>query len=396
MSALLQNHRNWKPTQTLLKHARRIIEVCGGDTKDLDDWTEYHHRVVTYLITRDLPLPTPPEPTQFAASRHAATVALATADPTGDRPRRPRRRWALHIATWAIVFGCLAWLLVYELDLHLWQYLITAAFALLLPMTGITIATLLLAYAGPRLDAASRRHQERSLRANLPDSWPIFAFYVLVLGVIWSISPLFDMSWLSIELKILFTGAVVITLLRVGQLQVRKRANLDTAWPPTITPDTLTFRRAANRLRQLLTTDQPGAHDHAQQRQAESILSALAEIRAELTRRSHLTWRQWLIEGPSNDLLPAINAGILTSVVTLDCAGLAIRPWHDATVRSVSYSLAILAMAIILAAMALTVSFRAQRRHDRRLVEELRERETALRPLVFPSETGDATTLADS
>jgi glycine cleavage system H lipoate-binding protein/tetratricopeptide (TPR) repeat protein len=66
VSSLLQNNRSWKATQTLLKHALKIIEVCGGGPEDLDNWTEYHHRVATHQSTRKAPSPSPPEPVRFA------------------------------------------------------------------------------------------------------------------------------------------------------------------------------------------------------------------------------------------------------------------------------------------------------------------------------------------
>jgi len=392
VSGLLQNRRGWRATPALLKHARKIIEVCGGEPEEVDRWTDYHGMVARYEITGE-PLPTPPVASTLP-TEPASDIALATADPTGDRPRRPRLRWAMSIATWAVVFGFLSGQLVYKLDLQLWQFLITAAFALLLPMALLTIGTFLMAFAGPRLDTVSRRHQERSFRANVPDTWPMYAVYLLVLGVIWSAVPLFDVSWLSIKIKFVITGFVVIALIRMVQLEVRKVSKVDTAWPPMITPDTLTFRRAATRLRQRLTTDQ--LVDDTLRRQAESVLDALSEVRAELTGRSRLTWRQWLTQGPTKDPLPPVGVGILASVVIFDGAGLAIRPWHDATAKSVLLALAVLVVATVLGAVALTVSFHTQRRHDRRLAEELREREEELRPLVFPNKAEDTATSTES
>jgi hypothetical protein len=385
VSALLQNSRRWRATHTLLNHALKIIEVCGGDPEDRTAWAAYHNLVAAYQVAVEKPpLPTPPEPRQFAARRAASDVTLATVDPAGDQPKRSRRRWALRTATWAIVFALLAWRIAYEPNWPLWKILITMAFAILLPMACLTGAMLLMAFAGPWLAKMTRRHQERSFLANLKDVWPVYALYLLVLGVSWAATPLFDVTWLSTNVKVLITGAVVITFLRVVQLQVQQVSRLDTAWPPTITPDTLTFRRAATRLHELLTTDQREIRDQGQQRQAESVLQALAEVRTVLTDRARMSWHTWLTGGQPNDPLPAATAGTLTGVVLLDCAGLVLRPWQEATARSVLLTLAVLGAAAMLAAVAITVSFRTHRRHNRRLADELRDWDEVLRPLVFP------------
>jgi len=393
---VLQNSPRWQATQSLLSHALKIIEVCGGEPEDITAWTKYHYRVVVYqAATQKPPLPTPPKPTRFTTPRPVSDVTLATADPTGDHPHRPRWRWALRIMIWAIVYGLLAWRIAYEPDWPLWTVLITMAVAILMPMVWFTGATLLMAFAGPWLDAVTRRHQERSFIANLKDGWPVYALYLLVLGVSWAATPLFDVTWLSTEVKVLITGAVVIAFLRMVQLQVQQVSRLDTAWPPTITPDTLTFRRAATRLRELLTTDQREARDHVQQRQAESVLHALAEVRTVLIDRARMPWHKWLAGGQPHDPLPAATVGTLTSVMILDCASLVLRPWPEATARSVLLTLAVLGAAVVLAAAAITASFHTHHRRNRRLADELREWDEVLRPLVFPERTDNANAPTD-
>jgi hypothetical protein len=388
VSDLLQNSRGWKTTNpTLLERALKIINACGGAPEDLEAWIKYHDRVVAYQAAiRKPPLPTPPEPTPLAAPRPASDVALAIADPTGDRPARPRRRWALRVTIWAVVFGLLAWRLGYDPDRSAWVVLIAAAFAVLLPMACLVVATLLMALVGPQLDTITRRDQERPFVTNAKDRWPLYAMYLLVLGICWAATPLFDVTWLSTEIKVLITGAVLILFARAVQLQVRQVSYHDTAWPPTVTPDTLTFRRAATRLHEKLTTDQSWPRNQADREQAESVLRALADVRTELADRAHLPLRRWLTEGPTKDPLPAVAMGTLASVVVLDCAGITIRLWQGATVTSVLPALAVLGSAVALATIALTVSFHTQRRHDRRLAEELHEWDEKLRPLVVIEE----------
>jgi hypothetical protein len=75
--------------------------------------------------------------------------------------------------------------------------------------------------------------------------------------------------------------------------------------------------------------------------------------------------------------------GTLASVAVLDCAGITIRLWLGATVASVLPALEVLGSAMALAAIALTISFHTQRRHDRQLAEELHEWDEKLRPLVM-------------
>lgn len=385
VSKLLQNSRGWKATNpTLLERALKIINACGGTPEDLEAWVKYHDRVVTYQAAiQKPPLPTPPEPTPLAARRPAPDVALAIADPTGDRPARPRQRWAVHVTILAVVFGLLAWRLGYHAQWPVWKILITSAFYILLPMACLVVATVLMALAGPLLDAMTRRDQERSLVTNAKDRWPLYVMYLLVLGICWAATPLFDATWLSTEIKILITGIVVIFIGRAVQLQVRQVMHHDTAWPPTVTPDTLTFRRAATRLHEKLTTDQPWPQNQADQQQAESVLQALADVRTELADRAHLPLLRWLTEGPPKDPLPAVAMGTLASVAVLDCAGITIRLWQGATVTSVLPALAVLGSAMVLAAIALTISFHTQRRHDRQLANELHKWDEKLRPLVM-------------
>jgi hypothetical protein len=249
--------------------------------------------------------------------------------------------------------------------------------------------------ADPWLDALSRRRQERSFNANLKDLWPVYALYLLVLGVSWATTPLFDVTWFSTEIKWLITGVVVIAFLRLAQFQVQQVVRLDTVWPPKITPDTLTFRRAATRLHELLITDQREARDDAQQRQAESVLHALAEVQTALTDRAHMRWHTWLVGGQPNDPVPAATAGTLASVVILGCAGLVLRPWQEATAKSVLLTLAILGGTVGLAAVAITVSFYTHRRRNRRLADELREWDEVLRPLVFRERNDNASAPTD-
>jgi hypothetical protein len=124
VSELLQNGDRWKATQNLLEGALKIIEACGGQPDDLTAWTKYHYQVAAYqAATEKPPLPRPLTPARFATPQPASNVALATADPAGDRPRRPRRRWALLVATWAVVFGVLAWRIAYEPDWPVWEVL---------------------------------------------------------------------------------------------------------------------------------------------------------------------------------------------------------------------------------------------------------------------------------
>lgn len=76
VSELLQNRRSWRATDTLLRHARKIILACGGTRVDVDRWTNYHHQVVTYgLQDEQLSLPVPPMPSSLDPS------------PTSTRPQ---------------------------------------------------------------------------------------------------------------------------------------------------------------------------------------------------------------------------------------------------------------------------------------------------------------------
>lgn len=315
----------------------------------------------------------------------APEVALAVADPAGDQPVRPGLRLALRAAGWGAVLAGLPLLSSLGLDLPVWLTLMTAASATVLLMAALTVGAVLVAAAQPWLDAVTRWRQGRSFAASLKGSWPVYALYLLMLAVIWMTLPLFDMPQVGTEVKVLLTGVVVIAVARLVQHQVQQVSRIDTAWPPPVTPDTLTFRRAATRLHELLTADQRAPRDFTQQRQAESVHLALGEVRAALEDRANRTWRQWLTAGCHNDTLAAAIVGTLGGAIGLTATGLAIRlSLGDTPLRPILAAVAISGTALMLAAVALTVSFRADRRSGRRLVEELLEWDRALRPLVFP------------
>lgn len=128
----------------------------------------------------------------------------------------------------------------------------------------------------PRLDAVTKRQQKQSFAESLKVIWPIPAMCLLVAADIW-IPLLFGMPQVGAKVKVLLTGVVVILGARLVQHQMQQVSKIDTAWPPPVTPDPHTFRRAATRLHKLLTADQPTLRDFTRQRQAESVHLALTE-----------------------------------------------------------------------------------------------------------------------
>jgi hypothetical protein len=92
VSGLLTNTHSWKATPNLLKHARKIIEMCGGTIEDIERWTTYHHQVTTCQVTGGAtPWPDPPGP-----------VGLAEAGPprteNGDAAERRLRKLSGRLA----------------------------------------------------------------------------------------------------------------------------------------------------------------------------------------------------------------------------------------------------------------------------------------------------------
>lgn len=255
----------------------------------------------------------------------APEVALAVADPAGDQPTRPRLRLALQAAGWGVVFAGLPLLSSPGLDLPLWQALMTTASLVVLMIAALAVFAVLLAVVRPWLDAVTRRLQGRSFVAYLKTGWPVFAVLLLVLAVGWMDLPLFDLPQVGAGTKVLITGVAAIGVTLLLQRTARQVSRMDTAWPPPVTPDSLTFRRAATRLYELLTADPRAARDFTRQRQAESVCDALGVVRAVLEQRARRTWRQWLTGGCHSGQLPAAILGTAGAAVGLTAAGLVAR-----------------------------------------------------------------------
>jgi hypothetical protein len=404
VSTTLNNQRGWKATDTLLDRALKIIEICGGTEADGVNWKAYHDAVRDYQRTgaRGEP-PQPPKPSERTAQESSKAkenpaadttglstpirldgqtpappeVPLAVADLKGDVPDRPLLRLAMHVLGFGALFAALTLPLAAELGQPIWQTLMSAGFYTLLPMTALAVVIIPLAATRRRLDAMTRRHQERSTVESVKDVWPGYAAYLLMLCVFWL--PVLGMP--NVQLRILLTGLAAVFLVRIVQLQVRKVRQFDIVWPPPISPDTLTFRRVANRLHARLIADQ-SPHDRAWQRQAESVYVALTEVRATLEQRTRRTWHQWLAGGRHNPLTLAIG-GALTNTVGLTTTGLVISLGSGDIRPKLLGAVIILAAALVLALVVLTASFFLERSSIRQQVQELNVWDTRLRPLIY-------------
>jgi len=320
-------------------------------------------------------------------------LALTVADRTADQPRLPWRTTALRATCWGVLFAVLALRLATAPGRPTWQALMTAAYITLLPMIAITAYTFVLLLAGQRLDAATRRYQERSLKTSARYGWPLYALYGLLLIVIWTALPSPELPWASTPIKVLLTGLVVIGFGYLVQHQVRQVSKLDNDWPPPVTPDTLTFRRAASRLHAKLTANPRTRIDAGLRRQAESVYLALAEVRAELGERARRSRRGWFAAADHENFLPFTVVGLLGEIVLLTVAGLVIRLVSGpAALPAVLLGLAVIGGGVMLAALALMACFLSARRRGRRLVDELHEWDEVLRPLVFPGSQDQRTT----
>lgn len=316
----------------------------------------------------------------------APDVDLAVADPTGDQPANPGRSMLSRVVAFAVLFGAIALWHAAGLDLPGWQTLVSAAYAIVVfPLAGLTFATLVMAALQRPLNAATRRRQAISLRAGLKDDWPGYALWALGLVVVWMGLPLLHVRWLNLQVKVLVTGAVLIFVIRMAQRQVRQVSELDNAWPPPVSPDTLAFRRAATRLHELLVA-KPPPRDFTTQRQAESVYFALAAVRSTVDERARAGWRRWLVGGHPGNLLAVAAVGAAGGAVVLDVAGLVAGIGPGGITRTaVLVAVAVAGVAVALTTAALVVNFRTARAQGRRLAEELRGWDTTLRPLLFPA-----------
>ncbi|MGH8919263.1 MAG: hypothetical protein ACRD0H_13210, partial [Actinomycetes bacterium] len=145
-----------------------------------------------------------------------------------------------------------------------------------------------------------------------------------------------------------------------------------------------TFRRAAHRLHEQLIADQHAPRDFTRQRQAASVYHALVEVRSVVEERTRHTWRQWLTGGRHNDVLPAVVVGTLAGTIGLTAPGLVLRlALGDTPPRVFLIAVGVSGAALVLAAVALAVSFSADRRSWQRLAEELHKWDRVLQPLIF-------------
>jgi TIR domain len=319
-----------------------------------------------------------------AVERTAAApdVPLAVADPEGDEPR-PRRRLMLLGAIWGAALGGLALFSATALG-PIWQTLMIAAYATVLMAAALTATIVLVAWAGPWLDHGTRRVQERSFAATFNDLWPLYA--VLLLGIVaaW-VGLLVTLSRAGAVLLVLLTGAAAIVVGWLAQHEFRRISQVDTTWPPRITPDSRTWRRAATRLHELLTADPRTPRDFARQRQAESVYQALREVRTTLDQRANRTWQQWLHGARHDDPLSDTILGIAPISVALAIAALTTGlPHTTAPLRLTLAATAAALAALTIAAAALRLGFLSDRRSARRLVTELSNWDARLRPLIYP------------
>jgi hypothetical protein len=308
-------------------------------------------------------------------------VPLAVADPAGDEPR-PRRRLMLLGAFLGTALGGLALFSATALGRPVWQTFMIAAYATVLMAAALTVTIVLVAWAGPWLDRGTRRVQEHSFAATFNDLWPLYA--VLLLGIVaaW-VSVLVTLSRAGAVIQVLLTGVAAIGVGWLFQRELRRISRVDTAWPPRITPDSRTWRRAATRLHELLTADPRTPRDFARQRQAESVHRALLDVRTILVQRANRTWRQWLRGSRHDDPLSDTVMGVLPITLSLAIAALTTGlPHTGAPLRLTLAATAAALAAMVIAAAALRLGFLSDRRAGRRLVTELSDWDKRLRPLV--------------
>jgi hypothetical protein len=258
-----------------------------------------------------------------------------------------------------------------------------AAYATVLMAAALTATIVLVAWAGPWLDHGTRRVQERSFAASFNDLWPLYALLLLGVVAAW-VGVLVTLSRAGAVLQVLLTGAAAIVVGWLVQHEFRRISRVDTTWPPRITPDSRTWRRAATRLHELLTADPRTPRDFARQRQAESVYQALREVRTTLDQRANRTWHQWLHGARHDDPLSDTILGIAPITVTLAIAALITGlPHTTAPLRLTLTATAAALAALTIAAAALRLGFLSDRRSARRLVTELSNWDKRLQPLVY-------------
>ncbi|MGX7824374.1 TIR domain-containing protein [Actinokineospora sp. 24-640] len=315
----------------------------------------------------------------------AGEVPVTVAEPTGDLPSRPRLRLALSAMAAGLVFGGLPPLLALAPPTPAWWRAFAAAgWITTVVLAVLTAFTVLMTLVSPRLGMVTKRDQERSMRKNLSRSWPL-AVLLLAVAVIWSVKLLFDVLDPSAEFKALLIVGVCVGFGWYVQRLIRRLSPRDTAWPPPVTPDPFTFRRAAARLHERLTADRRRSLDFAGRRQAESVYLALAEIRAVVEARTRRTWWQWLTSGRHGLPFPVVVLGTLGGVLALGVTGVVLAlSAGEVTGRAVAVVAGYCAAAVALAAVALAVCHLSDRRALREQVAELARWDAVLRPLLYP------------
>lgn len=295
-------------------------------------------------------------------------VPLAVADPAADVPARPGLRLLLSAAAWGGFFAALPAITIFE-DIPMSPSALAAVMAVVLVL--LTVWVVAMAALRPRLDALSRRGQERSFRSSVKHIWPGLAFFLAMslIGVVFLAARI---PGLDAMLKALLASTLVIGVLWFLQRKLIPVLERDKEWPPSVTPDPFTFRWAAASLRERLNGERGGIRDVNEQRQAESVLAALSTIRTTLDDRARRTWRQWLVGGGTTILEKAV-IGISAVVLVLTGWSVAL----DGPLTRAPF------VAVTSVAVALVAAYHGERRSLRRLVAELDEWDAKLRPLVI-------------
>ncbi|RLK54196.1 toll/interleukin-1 receptor domain-containing protein [Actinokineospora cianjurensis] len=321
----------------------------------------------------------------IAKSPAAPEVEGAVADPSGDLVKRPVLRLTSQAVAYAVAFGMIG--LAAGLTSDLVGAAMLCGVALVLTVvTGVfacfscvvDVASLVLR-AQPRMVAVG------PLRQRLTAYWmvPVTFVFLWVLGWWWTLETQY--AEYSGFVKAVLSFVILVATIRLTQKPIRHGMALDRSWPPPISPDPTTFRRAATRLQELLTATPHPRRSFVQQKQATSVLDALVETRSTLTERSRLPLRRWVLTGCGGSLFPSVVLGTTLAVAVFATCSLVVGAAAGGAIRAGLLAVASLVVSVLFVAVTLVFDLRVQRKHAARLAAELDQWEGVLRPLLLPA-----------
>jgi|GEM_PF-3860030 len=315
-------------------------------------------------------------------------TAAAAATEMPKQPRTARLGFIWAMLGWAALFSVITLPQFLATEDPLWMALTVKALLYTLGQVLMVPLLLINSYTASRMYRWERRLGALSARSYAAKSWGVAVLMVavVVMGIIDSVNRAAELLELADGVRIFAALAGVVLLLKWLQRHRQQTFALDQAWPPVVTSTPAEFRRAAQRLRERLTTSPAWRHPRPRrlQEQAVAVYLRLAEVRLQLAAQCEWSWRRWLAGARTETKFTAIYSGWALVTTTMLVTAFVAR-WQQGAmpIRAHLGAVIVLTVITLAAAAAIAIDFRTFRRRMTWLTEELGLVLAELGPLVF-------------